>query len=69
MTVDVTSIAREAQKEKIALHWFFSAQNTPQLPNPSVVVVATSFLAAVCTGVVSQALGGACEAKKGFQAL
>jgi len=73
MTVDVPSIAsltREARKEKIALHWFFSAQNTPQLPNPSVVVVvATSFLAAVCTGVVSQALGGACEEKKGFQAL
>jgi hypothetical protein len=77
MTVDVPSIAsltREARKEKIALHWFFSAQNTPQLPNPSVVVVvvATSFLAAFaafCTGVVSQALGGACEEKKGFQAL
>ncbi len=73
MTVDVPSIAsltREARKEKIALHWFFSAQNTPQLPNPSVVVVVVAtFLAAVCTGVVSQALGGACEEKKGFQAL
>jgi hypothetical protein len=64
-------LTREAQKHKIALHSFFSAQNTPQLPNPSVVVVvvATSFLAAVCTGVVSQALGGACEEKKDFQVL